>query len=41
MILIALKRQLLNQIKAKMDAKEDSGASGKGGATFDVKKQGN
>ena len=37
----ALRRQLLNQIKAKIDAKEDSGASGKGSATFDVKKQGN
>ena len=36
----ALRRQLLNQIKAKIDAKEDPGASGKGGATFDVKKQG-
>ena len=37
----ALKRQLLNQIEAKIDAKEDPGASGKGGATFEVKKQGN
>ena len=36
----ALKRQLLNQIKAKIEAKEDPGTSGKGGATFDVKKQG-